>query len=57
MAKQQRLEEIEKKLYEYSSKNILNQDVIDFANEAAILSRDLEESEDTVVGKFERAKR
>ena len=57
MKKQKRLEEVEKRLSEYSSSGILNQDVLDLANESAILSRDLEENEDVVVGKFERALR
>ena len=46
MKKQKRLEEVEKRLSEYSSSGILNQDVLDLANESAILSRDLEENEE-----------
>jgi len=52
-----KLEKVEKKLKDYSSKGIINQEVIDLATDAAILSRDLEENEETVVGKFERALR
>lgn len=55
--KQKRLEEVESCLSDYSSSGILNQDVLDLASESAILSRDLEENEDIVVGKFERALR
>lgn len=55
--KQKRLEDVEKQLNEYSYSNVINQDVLDLANEAAILSRDLEEKEDVVAGKFDRALR
>lgn len=44
-------------MQEYCSKKIVNQDAIDLSIESAILSRDLEEGEVTVVGKFERALR
>ena len=57
LEKQRRIDEIEKKLQDYSTKGILNKDVIELAMESAILSRDLEESEITVVGKFNRALR
>lgn len=57
LKKQRRIEEIEKKLQEYSSKKIINQDVIDLSTESAILSRDLEDEETIVVGKFQRALR
>lgn len=57
LKKQRRMEDIEKKLQEYSTKRIINQDVIDLSIESAILSRDLEEEETIVVGKFERALR
>lgn len=57
LKKQRHIEEIEKKLQDYCSKKIVNQDVIDLCIESAILSRDLEESEVTVLGKFERALR
>ena len=55
--KQVRVKEIEDKLKEYSSKDIINQEAVDLAIESAILSRDLEESEVVVVGKFTRALR
>lgn len=55
--KQMRKEEIENKLREYSSKDIVNHEVIDLSIESAILSRDLEESEVIVTGKFSRALR
>ncbi len=57
LKKQTRIEEIEKKLNEYSSKDIVNQEVVDLSIESAILSRDLEESEVIVAGKFTRALR
>lgn len=57
LKKQRHIEEIEKKLQDYCSKKIVNQDVIDLCIESAILSRDLEESEVIIVGKFERALR
>ena len=57
LEKQRRIDEIEKKLQDYSTKGILNKDVIELAMESAVLSRDLEESEITVVGKFNRALR
>lgn len=57
LKKQLRIEEIEKKLEEYSMKNIVNQQVIDLSIESAILSRNLEESEIIVAGKFTRALR
>ena len=57
LKKQRRIEEIEKKLQEYSSKKIINQDVIDLSIESAILSRDFEDEETIVVGKFQRALR
>lgn len=57
LKKQRQIEEIENKLQDYCSKKIVNQDVIDLCIESAILSRDLEEDEVTVVGKFERALR
>ena len=57
LKKQTRVEEIEKKLNEYSSKDIVNQEVVDLSIESAILSRDLEESEVIVSGKFARALR
>lgn len=57
LKKHRQVEEIEKKLQEYCSKKIVNQDAIDLSIESAILSRDLEEDEVTVVGKFERALR
>lgn len=57
LKKQRHIEEIEKKLQDYCSKKIVNQDVIDLCIESAILSRDLEDSEVTIVGKFERALR
>lgn len=57
LKKQIRIEEIERKLNEYSSKDIVNQEVIDLSIESAILSRDLEESELIVAGKFTRALR
>ena len=44
-------------MQDYCSKKIVNQDVIDLCIESAILSRDLEDSEVTIVGKFERALR
>ena len=53
--KKNRIEEIEKMLNDYATKKILNQDVIDLSIESAILSRDLEESEIIVSGKFNRA--
>ena len=55
LKKQRRIEDIEKKLQDYCSKKIINQDVIELSIESAILSRDLEENEFIVVGKFERA--
>ena len=57
LKKQIRIEKIEKKLQDYSSKKLINQEVIDLSIESAIISRDLEENEVTVVGKFERALR
>lgn len=57
LKKQRRVEEIEKKLQDYSSKKKINQEVIDLSIESAIISRDLEEDEVVVVGKFERALR
>lgn len=57
LKKQRRIFDIEKKLQDYSVKEIINKDVIDLAIESAILSRDLEEDEVTVVGKFNRALR
>ena len=57
LKKHRQVEEIEKKLQDYCLKKIVNQDVIDLSIESAILSRDLEEDEATVVGKFERALR
>ncbi len=57
LKKHRQVEEIEKKLQDYCSKKIVNQDAIDLSIESAILSRDLEEDEVTVVGKFERALR
>ena len=57
LKKQRQIEEIEKKLQEYSSKKIINQDVIDLSIESAILSRDFEDEETIVVGKFQRALR
>lgn len=57
LKKQRRIEIIEKNLQDYSSQKIINQDVIDISIESAILSRDLEEEEIVVVGKFERALR
>lgn len=57
LKKQRHIEEIEKKLQDYCSKKIVNQDVIDLCIESAILSRDLEESEVIVLGKFQRALR
>ena len=57
LEKQRKLENIEKKLQDYSLKGIVNQDVIDLSIESAILSRDLEESEIIVTGKFQRALR
>lgn len=57
LKKQRRIEEIEKKLQDYCSKKIINQDVIDLSIESAILSRDLEDEETIVVGKFQRALR
>lgn len=57
LKKQRRIEDIERKLQDYSSKEILNQDVIDLSIESAILSRDLEDEETVVVGKFQRALR
>lgn len=57
LKKKNRIEEIEKLLNDYAAKKILNQDVIDLSIESAILSRDLEESEVIVSGKFNRALR
>ena len=57
LKKQRRLKDIENKLQEYSTQKIINQDVIDLSIESAILSRDLEDDETIVVGKFERALR
>ncbi len=57
LKKHRQVEEIEKKLQDYCSKKIVNQDAIDLSIESAILSRDLEEDEVIVVGKFERALR
>lgn len=57
LKKKNRIEEIEKMLNDYATKKILNQDVIDLSIESAILSRDLEESEVIVSGKFNRALR
>ena len=57
LKKQIRKEEIEKKLNEYSSNDVVNQEVIDLSIESAIVSRDLEESEVIVTGKFNRALR
>lgn len=57
LKKQTRIEEIEKILNEYSDKDIVNQEVVDLSIESAILSRDLEENEVIVLGKFTRALR
>mgnify|MGYP003376585551 FL=1 len=57
LKKQMRIEEIERKLQDYSSKKLVNQDVINLSMKSAILSRDLEDNEVTVTGKFERALR
>lgn len=55
LKKQRRIEEIEKQLKDYSSKKVINQDVIDLSIESAILSRDLEEEQMIVLGKFQRS--
>ena len=57
LKKQMQIEEIERKLQDYSSKKLVNQDVINLSMKSAILSRDLEDDEVTVTGKFERALR
>lgn len=57
LKKQMQIEEIERKLQDYSSKKLVNQDVINLSMKSAILSRDLEDNEVTVTGKFERALR
>lgn len=57
LKKQRRMKDVEKKLQEYSTQKVINQDVIDLSIESAVLSRDLEEGETIVVGKFERALR
>lgn len=57
LKKQIRIEEIQKKLDDYSAQKIVNQEVIDLSIESAILSRDLEENEVIVTGKFSRALR
>lgn len=57
MKKQRRMKDVEKRLQEYSTQKVINQDVIDLSIESAILSRDLENDETIVVGKFERALR
>ena len=44
-------------MQDYISKKVVNQDVINLSMESAILSRDLEDDEVTVIGKFERALR
>lgn len=51
------MKDVEKRLQEYSTQKVINQDVIDLSIESAILSRDLENDETIVVGKFERALR
>ncbi len=57
LKKQIRIEEIQKKLDDYSAQKIVNQEVIDLSIESAILSRDLEENEVIVTDKFSRALR
>ena len=57
LKKQLQIEDIERKLQDYISKKVVNQDVINLSMESAILSRDLEDDEVTVIGKFERALR
>ena len=57
LKKQMQIEEIERKLQDYSSKKLVNQDVINLSMKSAILSRDLEDDEVTVTGKFKRALR
>lgn len=57
LKKQRRRDEIEKELLKFAQNKKLNQKVIDLAIESAIISRDLEEDESIVVGKFERASR
>lgn len=55
LKKIKRRDEIEKKLLEFAQNKIINQKVVDLAIESAIISRDLEEDESVVIGKFERA--
>ena len=57
LKKQRRRDKIEKELLEFAQSKKLNQKVIDLAIESAIISRDLEEDESIVIGKFERASR
>lgn len=57
LKKQRRKDEIEKQLLDFAQKKKLNQKVVDLTFESAIISRDLEEDESVVVGKFERALR
>lgn len=57
MKKQRRMKDVEKRLQEYSTQKVINQDVIDLSIESAILSTDLENDETIVVEKFERALR
>ena len=57
LKKQRRRDEVEKELLEFAQKKKVNQKVIDLAIESAIISRDLEEDETKVIGKFERALR
>ena len=57
LKKQRRRDKIEKELLEFAQSKKLNQKVIDLAVESAIISRDLEEDESIVIGKFERASR
>lgn len=55
--RQLRIEEIDEKLKKYATSGTVNQEVIDLAIETAMLSIEMEDSEDIVNTKFQRALR